>query len=588
MKIQSENTQVSNKNTKKSTTKQIKKEDKKQKTKKGKSMYANGLYWAAGTNITTAPADLLPPEEVVNISLSNSQKNRGYIFVDHKNIQEIYEKSGPLAKDNEFQVHYWFLNFRYTAEDGSHIDIAVPTCYFNYEQFVTTGHIDFELTDMIPVSEAIEPLHNVKANQIMKTDLNAKINEIFGVTFEPMSVNFGTLHRHPGTSAHQSFSSTDLNINVKTKKDSLGVVFPLATAEDDKPSFSLIIAIDGQTNHYYNPSAGVANLAHAEYRVANGDIKTGLHYEKNRCIAFNIKERTKPSLVEKMFGAKEVSNTVVKFNNTENSLVEIEQSLGLLFEEFYNETYTASTDIVISDNVKKVVSTQEKETTKKQSFSYYYNEDEVNEMYNEFDKENEEKKDASNHYTKNMKVTEKEYVNAVNKLEDYEKNEKLNILIDAHNKKELIYPLNFESLKKCVDDYNLLSIAYYGTPENQLELVETYFTELNGNFTFDTKDIEDFAAEIQLTIENITTEQSEFRRIISMWKMINSSSVKENKESQHNEEINTEEIKEQTIEDNIIHSEQLKNDAIEPENKNIFKKANEAVGTLFHKDIVQK
>ena len=90
MKIQSENTQVSNKNTKKSTTKQIKKEDKKQKTKKGKSMYANGLYSAAGTNITTAHADLLPPEEVVNISLSNSQKNRGYIFIDHKNIQEIY------------------------------------------------------------------------------------------------------------------------------------------------------------------------------------------------------------------------------------------------------------------------------------------------------------------------------------------------------------------------------------------------------------------------------------------------------------------------------------------------------------------
>lgn len=584
MKIQSDKTQVANKNNKKPINQQNKKTNKTNKTNKGKSMYANGLYSAAGTNIATTSADLLPPEEVVNISLSASQKNRGYIFVDHKNIQEIYEKSGPLAKDNEFQVHYWFLNFRYTAKDGSRIDIAVPTCYFNYEQFVTTGHIDFELTDMIPVSEAIEPLHNVKANQILKTDLNARINEIFGVEFEPMSVNFGTLHRHPGTSAHQSFSSTDLNINVKTKKDSLGVVFPLATAEDDKPSFSIIIAIDGQTNHYYNPSTGIANLAHAEYRIANGDIKTGLHYEKNRCIAFNIKERTKPSLVEKMFGAKEVSNTVVKFNNTENSLVEIEQSLGRLFEEFYNETYTASTDIVIPDNVKKVAAAPKKETTKKQSLTYYYNEDEINEMYNEFNKETEEKKDAENQYTKNMKVTEKEYINAMSKLEDYEKNEKLNILIDAHNKKELIYPLNFESLKKCVNDYNLLSIAYYGTPENQLELVETYVTEIEGNFTFDERDITDFEAEIQLTIENILNEQAEFRRIVSMWKMINSSSVKENKESQHNEEINDEEIKEQTTENNIIDSEELKNDVVEPGNESIFRKATEVVGTLFHKE----
>ena len=586
------------KNTKPIQTKNTIKDKKQNKIKKkGKHMYANGLCSTAGINAAVAPEDLLPPEEAVNISLSNSQKNRGYIFVDHKNIQEIYEKSGPLAKNNEFQVHYWFLNFRYTAEDGSHIDIAVPTCYFNYEQFVTSEHIDFELTDVIPVSEALLPLHNMKVNQIMQTNLNAKINEIFGVTFEPMSVNFGTLHKHPGSSAHQSFSSTDLNVNVKTKRDSLGVVFPLATAEDDKPSFSMIIAVDGNFSggYYSNSSIGIANLAHSEYRIANGDIKTGLHYEKNRCIAFSIKKRTKPSLVEKMFGAKEVSNTVVKYNNTETSLVELEQNLASLFESLYDGVYTASTDVVLKENVKQKIAPVAKTTYKAKErvgTTYYYNEDDIEEMYKSFEEEQElekTKKESKNvnQYTKNMKVTEKDYNNAINKLEVYEKNEKLQILLDAFKKKDLAYGSDLNALKKCVDDYNLLSIAYYGTPQNQLELIETYVIETNGNFTFDLRDITDFAAEILLTIENILTEQDEFRRTISMYKMINST---EKNETLKNKEIveSAEELENYVDPDHIPYCEQLQNSVLEPENKSIFKKATEAVGTLFHKDPEQK
>lgn len=558
---------------------------KKQNKKKAKKMYANGLY---GAVVQTAnQVDLLPPEEAVNISLSNSKRNRGYIFVDHKNIQEIYEKSGPLAKDNEFQVHYWFLNFRYTAPDGSRIDIAVPTCYFNYEQFVTSGHIDFELTDVIPVSEALEPVHNMKVNQIMKTDLHIKINELFGVEFEPMSVNFGTLHRHPGQSGHQSFSSTDLNVNVRTKQDSLGVVFPLATAEDDKPSFSMIIAVDGQTNHYYNPSIGIANLAHAEYRIANGDIKTGLNYEKNRCIAFNIKKTTKPSVIEKMFGAKEVSNTIVKFDNTESVLIDLEQRLVRLFESLYDDTYTASTDVIIEANVKKKVNTVAIKTTKTTtSTSYYYNEDEIEAMYAEFNNTTEtekslkEKKDdekaatksSQDQYTKNMKVSEKEFLDASTKLTNYEKNEDIQVLLDVYKKKQLTYPMTYASLEKCVKDYNCASKAYYGTPDNQLEQIETYVMEIEGNFTYDERDITDFINEIYLMLGNILLEQAEFRKTISMYKMLNPSNV--------NKEV---------IEETVAGSEDqaLPELAQEPD-YGIFKKAVEAVGTLFHKDQEQK
>lgn len=217
----------------------------------------------------TIPAASKPV--VTKATLTTDLKHHGIILQKHNIIQSLYTQSGPNAKTNEFQMHYWMLVFRHQFEDGGFFDIAIPTCYFNYEQFVTAAHVDFEMKDVSELSAKLVPLHNMISNQILATDFQVTLEAIFGVTFEPLSVDVGTLHRHPGSSYSQRFSGTDLDAN----ETHHGIVFPLRSGVD-KPSFSGILAID----------SAECNVAHYEYRLVNGSYDTkDLTYVKGRCLA---------------------------------------------------------------------------------------------------------------------------------------------------------------------------------------------------------------------------------------------------------------------------------------------------------------
>lgn len=483
------------------------------KTKKGQKMYDSGLYGGV-VNTGIVNSTLLTGEDVVNISLTESKKNRGYIFYLQKDLQEIFKKSGPNAIENEFQVHYWFLNFRFKAEDRSIIDIAIPTCYFNYEQFVTNGHVDFELKDVGPLSEKVMPLHNIKVNELLAFEIDKKINEAFDnkLTFEAMSVNFGTLHRHPGQSGHQNFSSTDLNINVTTEAHALGVVFPLADAEDDKPSFSAIIALDGSS--FYNKSAAnlVANLAHCEYRNANGKIQTGLNYEKNRCIAFNVMPLEQPSIVEKLFGEKPTRKSVTKYSNTENKLFQLEEKLLEIFEDLETK-WEASTLAVFPENVKiKSYATAAKITYigGVQQFPGLYDEDETS-AYSDYFKNKanikintDSKEEASKTTTtgsgSSVKTTPKspydKYLYAKSELTKINQHatfiQIVKKYISIENEKNYLSSLDntVEVLTDLLSDYNTMSSLYLGKGHREEEV--SYY--VNNNIV-DFRDISDFLNE---------------------------------------------------------------------------------------------
>lgn len=495
-----------NKRAKKSTTSN----SSKKKNKKGKKdMYNYGsreffseeeLYYF--NNGPAANQQLLTGDDIVNITLSESKRNRGYIFYMQKDLQSIYEKSGEHAYSNEFQVHYWFLNFRYKAPDNSIIDIAIPTCYFNYEQFVTSGHVDFELKDVGPLSEKVMPIHNMKVNELLAAGIDKKISAIFDdkLEFEAISVNFGTLHRHPGQSASQSFSNTDLNVKVVTERDALGIVFPLADAEDDKPSFSAIIALDGES--YYSggiyssvqpTSKKTANLAHCEYRVANGKIQNELHYEKNRCISFNVIAPEHPSFVEKMFGGKQIRKTIIKYSNTDNSLFQKEIELLEIFEEI-ETSWSASTDLVLAENVKlpvqKNIVTAKKETTETATGGYLNTKKEENNV-------GDIGNTTTNEYKKHIATTPydkyllaKQELTKINLNLDYIKTVKHYISIESEQKYLQNLGLNAMNLKKLIDDYNTMSLVFYGKGHREEEL--RFYIK---NATIDQKDLSDFLNE---------------------------------------------------------------------------------------------
>lgn len=202
-------------------------------------------------------------------------------------MQSIYEKSGPLAKNNEFQVHFWAINFRARYADNSIIDITIPTVYFNYKQEVSSAHIDFEMSDVSTVSEKAAKLHNVIANRITTVDFEAALRTWLCTDIEVTSTDYNSIHRHPGSSKNQSFSGTDL----KKDPDNHGIVYALESGVD-KPNFAGIMAID----------SGICNLAHMEYRVVNGEVYKDLTYQQSRCQAIVINDTDERSLAEQHIG----------------------------------------------------------------------------------------------------------------------------------------------------------------------------------------------------------------------------------------------------------------------------------------------
>jgi len=123
--------------------------------------------------------------------------NQGIVLFNSADLKSIRDKSGPLTKQNEYQVHYWALVFRHKAADDSILDIAIPTTFFNYEQTVSSAHIDFELTDVDDVSDAVLPIHNMKAREILDSNFKNQLEARFGVKFEVFSSPLSQSHKHP-------------------------------------------------------------------------------------------------------------------------------------------------------------------------------------------------------------------------------------------------------------------------------------------------------------------------------------------------------------------------------------------------------
>lgn len=296
----------------------------------------------------------------IQIKDQSSPSNHGIILISDQAMQDIYTKSGALAERNEFQTHYWFLNFRHIASDNSILDIAIPTVYFNYKQTVSGAHIDFEMKDVAELSAKLLPVHNMKVNELLAGNIKTELENYFNVSFQAMSVDVGSIHRHPGSSRHQSFSGTDL---AKSPTDH-GVVYPLGSASDNKPNFAGIMAID----------SGVCNVAHYEYRTANGTLGTDIEYSKGRCCAIIYRDKvTNPlSIVEQMFSTP--VNNYIKENSSLVSTLDhtllAEMLLKIGFKPFTDtvrpENLTAMPSIAFAYNPFKSYAKQPIKATYKQ------------------------------------------------------------------------------------------------------------------------------------------------------------------------------------------------------------------------------
>lgn len=238
----------------------------------------------------------LKPQQIFD---TNNSTCIGISLWTDEALQAITKQSGKHAKKNEYQIHYWAVNLRFTGTDNSVLDLSIPSVIFNYKQEVSLAHIDFELTDVDEMSEALEVLQKIEVNKLVPLVEKLK-NLLPNMKTEIKSVNLNQLHRHPG-SRQQFFSGTDYN---KNPNADTGIIFPLADAKN-QANFASIIAHD----------KGKTFLAHTEYRRATGIIKKDtdkIQYEKGRCVSYVKVPSTQPSLTEQLFGyeKEELSYTI--------------------------------------------------------------------------------------------------------------------------------------------------------------------------------------------------------------------------------------------------------------------------------------
>ena len=276
-----------------------------------------------------------------HIMENSSTRNQGIILFKQSDFQNIYKQSGPNAKLNEFQVHFWSLNFRLIFADKSLIDIAIPTVYFNYKQTVSSAHIAFDMLDVNATSKVAYKLHTFYENAILYSGFlsNLKIYlatafDDANVTIEITSNDLNSLHRHPGSSTYQTFSGTDLCKD----PDNHGIVYALESG-NNKANYAGIMAIDNKIN----------NLAHMEYRLVNGKVYEDLTYEQNRCSALVLDDITKVSQAELFL------NVPVKKYYEVNTSGYINESFKEMlknsYETFIAPLLTNSTRLVLENNI---------------------------------------------------------------------------------------------------------------------------------------------------------------------------------------------------------------------------------------------
>lgn len=266
------------------------------------------------------------------IQTQTSLTNHGILLLNSNTLQDIYIKSGPLANNCEFQVHFWALVARYKFPDNSYLDIGIPTCFYNYKQIVAGATIDFEMDDVSAMSAKTQPIHNMKVNELLNSSFIQYLNQLIPeITPTYIATELNSIHRHPGGSTYQSFSSTDLKTNPKD----LGVVFPYDECKDDYPTFAGIMCID----------KGINTLARMEYRTVNGKLGTDILYTKHRCAALVSNPTHKLSMVEALF---RIPSPKTYYSFSDNAGEFIYDALVAAYRE---TSYNPSTDLVIASNL---------------------------------------------------------------------------------------------------------------------------------------------------------------------------------------------------------------------------------------------
>jgi len=145
------------------------------------------------------------------------------VLFNLQTIRNIFNICLPNAGENEFQVHYRSMLFECRLKGNDAVlHVNVPTAFYNMDQLVSIGSIDFETDDIYESGEMVKPISMTYAKLL--APVKNRLLETFD-TVEMLEIADNSIHRHP---MDGGFSSTDLD----TDLDEPGVIFRKGACTD--------------------------------------------------------------------------------------------------------------------------------------------------------------------------------------------------------------------------------------------------------------------------------------------------------------------------------------------------------------------
>jgi hypothetical protein len=184
------------------------------------------------------------------------------VFFDNGVLNKITEMCLPKAGGSEFQVHYRALVV-HIEKDGFEVMLTIPTAYYNFEQEVSSGSVDYDLDDIDNEAEKVKESSDTNVSMILsKLPFFSALNGAgYNVTFK--EGNFGSIHRHPG---RFGFSSIDLGKNPEFP----GVIYRQKATKDFIQTDS-VMYISGKECEIYTTEARIVNVEPSPDGGVKGD-----------------------------------------------------------------------------------------------------------------------------------------------------------------------------------------------------------------------------------------------------------------------------------------------------------------------------
>ena len=232
------------------------------KAKSGKGTAKSGKSLGFKGGKGKAPVKTVAPVVKMTEPIDTERSDKmSIVFFDTKTLNAITKMCLPFAKGSEFQIHYRALTVHIEKNDFE-VMFSIPTTFYNFDQEVSSGSVDYELDDIDNEAEKVKPTSDEIVQKLLADLPFFTALEELGFKVSLKEGNSGSIHRHPG---RFGFSTVDLGKD----PESPGVIYRHKVA--NSLHTDSVMYIDKSHCEIYTTEARIVNIEGAEDGGVKGD-----------------------------------------------------------------------------------------------------------------------------------------------------------------------------------------------------------------------------------------------------------------------------------------------------------------------------